>query len=67
MFKGVNVRYRTKFRGDRSNHCWDMAISRLDSYCLLSLKTSQFKTVCKDDSVYDIQLKQQKLKEIDIT
>jgi len=27
--KRVSVHHRTKFRGDRSNHCWDMAIFRL--------------------------------------
>jgi len=27
--KRVNVRHDAKFRGDRSNRCWDVAIFRL--------------------------------------
>jgi len=28
MFTAIKMRHRTKFRGDRSNHCRDMAIFR---------------------------------------
>jgi len=34
------------------------------SLCITVKKTSQFKTVCKDDSGYITQLKQQKIKKV---
>jgi len=30
MRQRANVRHRAKFRGDRSNRCWDMAAAILD-------------------------------------
>ena len=42
-------------------------ISKIQGAKLIKLETSQFKTVCKDDSGYITQLKQQKSKRVDIT
>jgi len=64
------IRHDAKFRDDRSSGFWDMAIFRFfqdggpppSSICNYCWKTSQFKTVCKDDSGCITQLKQQKSK-----